>query len=87
MTGTPSQRMPRSLQRRAPAAGSWLAVCLLQGSGWKDPLFQLFVTALGLPLPAWVPSLAFAVAFTMPFWLVVSWLTRRGWRLTIWSSP
>jgi predicted acyltransferase len=65
-------------------AGSWIAICLLEGSGLMRPLYRAaFANTLGSPLPAWVPSLAFALAFTGVFWILVSLLTRRGWRLTI----
>ena len=65
-------------------AGAWVAVCILEGTGAMRPLYNsVFVASFGPPLPAWVPSLVFAVAFTAVFWLTIRLLTRKGWRITI----
>jgi predicted acyltransferase len=64
-------------------AGSWLAICALEGSGAMRPLYaQAFATPLAGFAP-WVPSLAFAAAFTGAWWLAMAALHRRGWRLVI----
>lgn len=65
-------------------AASWVTICALAGSALKPALYQtLFAGPLGPPLPPWIPSLAFALAITALFWIAISVLTRRGWRLTI----
>ena len=64
-------------------AGSWLAICALEGSGAMRPLYaQAFAAPLAGFAP-WVPSLAFAAAFTGAWWLAMAALQRRGWRLVI----
>ena len=65
-------------------AGAWVGICLLEGTGAMHPLYtSVFVAAFGPPLPPWVPSLMFAIAFTAFFWLLIGWMTRSGWRVTI----
>lgn len=65
-------------------AGAWVGICLLEGTGVMRPLYHsVFVAALGPPLAPWVPSLMFAVVFTAFFWVLIGWMTRSGWRITI----
>ena len=65
-------------------AAAWIGTCLLEGSGAMRPLYHsVFVATFGPPLAPWVPSLMFAVAFTAFFWLLIAWMTRSGWRITI----
>jgi predicted acyltransferase len=68
----------------AAYAGSWAMVCVLEGSGLSSHLYRtVFAMPLGPRLPPWVPSLAYALAFTALWWALMAWATRRGWRLTI----
>jgi predicted acyltransferase len=65
-------------------AGAWVGICLLEGTGAMRPLYaSVFVAVFGPPLSPWVPSLMFAVAFTAFFWVLIGWMTRSGWRITI----
>ena len=65
-------------------AASWAAVCILLGTGAMRPLYEgVFLSIFGTSVPGWIPSLAFALAFTAVFWLAVYAMTRRGWRITI----
>lgn len=65
-------------------AASWVAVCVLAGTGTMRPLYQgAFLSVFGTSVPGWIPSLAFALVFTAVFWLAVYAMTRRGWRITI----
>jgi predicted acyltransferase len=62
---------------------AWVAACALGGSGLMGWLYAvLFARPLGGFEP-WVPSAAFALAFTAVVWALMAWLDRRGWRLTI----
>ncbi len=54
----------------ASGAWSWLYATLF--AGWMTPRFGPYL-----------PSLAFALAFTGFWWLVVRWMDRRGWYLRI----
>ena len=65
-------------------AGAWVGICLLEGTGAMRPLYtSVFVAAFAPPLSPWVPSLVFAIAFTAFFWVLIGWMTRSGWRITI----
>jgi len=64
-------------------AGSWLAVCALEGSGAMRPLYAHVFAAPLASFAPWVPSLAFALVFTAAWWLAMAALLRRGWRLVI----
>jgi predicted acyltransferase len=68
----------------AAYAGAWVGICLLEGTGAMRPLYTaVFVAVFGPPLSPWVPSLMFAVAFTAFFWVLIGWMSRSGWRITI----
>ncbi len=75
----------RSLGINAIAAysGSWLATCILSGSGIMSPLYD---HAFSEPLAAFgpfVPSLVFALAFSAAFWIAMHMMLKRGWRISI----
>jgi predicted acyltransferase len=75
----------RSMGRNAITAYAlgWLATCALGATGLMDWLYpRLFVAPLRGFEP-WVPSAAFALAFTGAVWALMAWLDRRGWRFTI----
>jgi len=68
----------------AAYAGSWLATCLIEGSGLMQPLYRaLFAAPLAPVAGPFVPSLLFAVAFTGAFWLLAYGFAKRGWFITI----
>ena len=63
----------------AAYAGSWVVVCLLVGSGAMDPLYEtVFAGPLTARFGPFVPSLAFALAFTASWWSVMIVLRRRA---------
>jgi predicted acyltransferase len=65
-------------------ASSWLAACALDGSGAMQPLYELaFAGPLTPRFGPFVPSLAFATAFTAVWWWLMFVCRRRGWQLTI----
>ena len=68
----------------AAYGGSWLATCLIEGSGLMRPLYQhVFKDPLTPIVGPWNASLAFALAFTALFWAAAAYADRRGWRFTI----
>jgi predicted acyltransferase len=68
----------------AAYAGSWLATCLIDGSGIMAPLYATLFGGPLTPLTGpYVPSLLFAIAFTAVFWLLARVFARRGWQITI----
>lgn len=68
----------------AAYAGSWIATCLLTGSGIITPLYQnVFRAPLEPLLGPEFASMAFAAAFTGVFWLAMVYAYKRSWRLTI----
>jgi len=68
----------------AAYAGSWLATCSLEGSGFMHPLYSvLFEQTLRPAFGPFVPSLAFALAFAAIFWLLTRFFQKRGWRISI----
>ena len=83
MSGWPALGRSFGVNAITAYAGAWLATCLLEGSGAMRPLYRhLFAMPLAGAAP-WVPSLAFAAAFTAAWGLLMAALWRRGWRLTI----
>ena len=65
-------------------AGSWLAVCVLDGTGITSSLYtHLFSEPLSPAFGPFVPSLVFALAFAAVFWLAMNVMSRRGWRISI----
>ncbi len=67
----------------AAYAGSWLATCLLEGSGLMAPLYQALFAPLTAFVGPFLPSLLFALVFTGSFWLLMRWFAARGWRVVI----
>ncbi|OEZ63972.1 acyltransferase family protein [Duganella sp. HH105] len=68
----------------AAYAGSWIATCVIEGSGIMGPLYaRVFSQPLTPVFGPWVASMAFALAFTAVFWLAMAGADRRGWRMTI----
>ncbi|RFP08117.1 MULTISPECIES: acyltransferase family protein [unclassified Duganella] len=68
----------------AAYAGSWIATCVIEGSGLMGPLYaHVFSGPLGPLFGPWTTSLAFAATFTALFWLAMAGAERRGWRVTI----
>ncbi|GGC73480.1 acyltransferase family protein [Undibacterium terreum] len=68
----------------AAYAGSWIATCVLAGSGAMMPLYKaLFEVPLTPLVGPGFASAAFAAVFTMLWWLLMRLFYRRGWRITI----
>lgn len=84
LKGWPALGRSLGINAIAAYAGSWIATCVIEGSGIMQPLYQ---TLFARPLAAWtgpfVPSLLFAMAFTGAFWLLMRGFARRGWLITI----
>lgn len=81
--GLPAWGRSLGINAIAAYAGSWLATCALEGSGIMSPLYT---NAFSQPLAAYgpfVPSLAFALAFSAAFWIVMHFMLKRGWRISI----
>ncbi|SFM28081.1 acyltransferase family protein [Rugamonas rubra] len=67
----------------AAYAGSWLATCLLEGSGLMTPLYRALFAPLTPLAGPFLPSLLFALVFTGAFWLLMRWFAARGWRIVV----
>jgi predicted acyltransferase len=67
----------------AAYAAAWVAICVLAGSGALAPLYAALFAAPLASLPPWVPSAAFAFAFSGVFWLTMRVFDAKGWRITI----
>jgi predicted acyltransferase len=68
----------------AAYAGSWIATCLLSGSGILGPLYEHgFRSPLTPAIGPEGASVAFAASFTAVFWLAAAYAGKRGWRVTI----
>ncbi|HEX8957339.1 MAG TPA: heparan-alpha-glucosaminide N-acetyltransferase domain-containing protein [Burkholderiaceae bacterium] len=81
--GFPAWGRSLGINAIAAYAGSWLATCILNGSGIMSPLYA---HAFSEPLAAFgpfVPSLAFALAFSGAFWVAMHVMLKRGWRISI----
>ena len=61
----------------AAYAGAWLAVCVLEGLHWGGPLYRVAFEWMTPVTGAYVPSLAYAVAFVGIWWGIVVLLDRR----------
>jgi len=65
-------------------AGSAVMVYALAGLGWSEPIYvSVFAGWMTPRFGPYVPSLAYAVAFTTTWWIVAWWLDRRGWYLKL----
>lgn len=65
-------------------AGSEALVIVLTGLGWLDPLYRgLFAGWMTPRVGPYLPSLAFALAFTALWWCVVKAMDRRGIHLKL----
>ena len=65
-------------------AGSEATVIVLMGLGWLDPLYRAAFAGWMTPrFGPYLPSLAFAVAFTAAWWCMVKWMDRRGIHLKL----
>ena len=68
----------------AAYAGSAVMVYALAGLGWWEPLYQVAFAGWMTPrFGPFLPSLLFALAFVMFWWLVVRGMDRRGWHLKL----
>lgn len=64
--------------------GAAVATYVVLGLGWMEPLYQRgFADWMTPRFGAYVPSLAFALAFVGVWWLVVWGLDRRGWYMKV----
>lgn len=64
-------------------AGSWVATCLLEGTGAMKAIYGTVFVPLTPALGPNGASLAFAIAFTGIGWALMAWFARRGWRFSI----
>ena len=84
LRGWPAIGRSLGINAIAAYAGSWLATCVIEGSGAMQPLYAtLFARPMAPFTGPCVPSLLFAAAFTAAFWLLARLFARRGWLITI----
>jgi predicted acyltransferase len=82
--GWPALGRAMGVNAIAAYAGSWIATCVIEGSGVMAPLYaHVFSRPLAPLFGPWVASVAFAAAFTGVFWLAMAYAYRRNWRMTI----
>jgi len=82
--GWPPLGRAMGLNAIAAYAGSWIATCVIEGSGIMAPLYAtVFSGPLTPALGPFVASLAFAASFTAVFWLAMAGAEKIGWRITI----
>ncbi|WP_332852257.1 acyltransferase family protein [Duganella sp. S19_KUP01_CR8] len=82
--GWPALGRAMGVNAIAAYAGSWIATCVIEGSGLMGPLYaHVFSGPLTPVFGPWAASLAFAAAFTALFWLAMAGAEKRGWRITI----
>jgi len=68
----------------AAYAGSSLMVYIFSALGWWEPIYRVGFSGWMTPrFGPYPPSLAFALAFVGSWWIVVWWMDRRGWRISI----
>ncbi len=68
----------------AAYAGSGLMVYAFAAAGWWEPIYRSGFSGWMTPrFGPYAPSLAFALAFVAFWWIVVRWMDRRGWRISI----
>ncbi|MED5618113.1 acyltransferase family protein [Ideonella sp. BN130291] len=75
----------RAMGRNAITAYAlaWLGTCALAGTGAMEHLYPALFAAPMSGLPPWVPSAAFAVAFTGVVWVLMAAMDRRRWYIAI----
>lgn len=82
--GWPALGRAMGVNAIAAYAGSWLATCVIEGSGLMPPLYlHVFKEPLAPVFGPWIASLSFAVTFTAIFWGAMAYADKRGWRFTI----
>jgi predicted acyltransferase len=82
--GAPALGRSMGVNAIAAYAGAWVASCVLAGSGAMAPLYtSMFAAPLAPRFGPAFASLAFALAFTASWWLLMVVFARRGWRITI----
>ncbi len=68
----------------AAYAGSAVMVYALAGLGWMEPIYRHgladWITPIAGPK---LPSLLFALAFVLVWWVIVRWMDRAGWYLKV----
>jgi len=68
----------------AAYAGSGLMYFVLAALGWWEPIYRVGFAGWMTPrFGPFVPSLAFALAFVLAWWLIVRLMARKGWYLKI----
>ncbi|MES2106389.1 MAG: heparan-alpha-glucosaminide N-acetyltransferase domain-containing protein [Pseudomonadota bacterium] len=84
LRGWPALGRSLGINAIAAYAGSWIATCVLAGSGAMPVLYAAaFDQPLTPSFGADFSSMAFAAVFTGLFWALMHWFYRRGWRITI----
>jgi predicted acyltransferase len=82
--GWPALGRAMGVNAIAAYAGSWIATCVIEGSGVMGPLYDhVFSRPLTPLFGPFMASVAFAAAFTGVFWLAMAYAYRRNWRMTI----
>ncbi|MBV8633533.1 MAG: DUF1624 domain-containing protein [Burkholderiaceae bacterium] len=81
--GFPAWGRSLGINAIAAYAGSWLATCILSGSGVMSPLYAHVFSEPLAAFGPFVPSLAFALVFSAAFWIVMHLMLKRGWRISI----
>jgi predicted acyltransferase len=81
--GFPAWGRSLGINAIAAYAGSWIATCVLNGSGIMSPLYAHAFSEPLADFGPFVPSLAFALAFSGAFWIVMHLMLRRGWKISI----
>lgn len=68
----------------AAYAGSAVMVYALAGLGWAEPIYRHgFADWMTPRFGPYLPSLAFALAFVLLWWMIVRVMDRAGWRLKV----
>lgn len=82
--GAPALGRSMGINAIAAYAGAWISACVLAASGLMAPLYDaLFAAPLAPRFGPAFASLAFALAFTASWWLLMVVFERRGWRIVI----
>ena len=68
----------------AAYAGAAVMVYAFAGLGWWEPIYRWGFSAWMTPrFGPYLPSLAFALAFVLFWWLLVRWMDKRRWYLKV----